>query len=78
MEHLVRQCLSLLSASGKRLKGDTPLNPRSKGVTPLWTPQNGEWVSSQVGVFAPKRETIHPLFIRGTNALKANSLLADA
>ena len=23
-------------------KGDTPLNPRFKGVSPLWTPQNGE------------------------------------
>ena len=25
-----------------RIKGDTPLNPRFKGVSPLWTPQNGE------------------------------------
>ena len=30
--------------------------PCSKGITPLWTPQNGEWVSSWVKVFAPKRE----------------------
>jgi len=33
------------------VKGDTPLNPRSKGVPPLWIPQKGK----RGGGFSPAR-----------------------
>ena len=33
-----------------KTKGDTPLYPRSKGVLPLWTPQNGVGVISDTQV----------------------------
>ncbi len=36
--------------------GCPPWNPPSRGVTPLWTPQNGVRAGSQAGVFAPLTE----------------------
>jgi hypothetical protein len=34
----------------QKSRGTPPWNPPSKGVLPLWTPQNGVWVVSFAGV----------------------------
>jgi hypothetical protein len=42
------------------VKGGTPLYPRSKGVSPLWTPQNGVESFSQAGVIRTLESGVLP------------------
>ena len=41
-DHLKFRWIPPFGGMTEGIKGDTPLNPRFKGVSPLWTPQNGE------------------------------------